>query len=193
MCFACTFTSFAQKDTLPYNKKREVIYDEKRYLKYNNYITFGIGKAYAKIRTTDQNVLNLDFHFHLNKEYFQAGFFMSGDELLANNNLEFHLGYGKRYEKNNINLAAFAGPSYSAFNIRTSDSTGVFKNKHYELVGGYLCLQAVYKIKYDVGLGIELFTSVCREQQLYGARFIIFFSGGYRGPEKAFHLKTSKP
>lgn len=180
----------AQKDTLPYNRKAEVIHDGKRYRKYNNYLTFGVGKAFSEVRTTDQNVLNVDYHFHLAKEYFQLGFFMSGDELLNNNHAAVHVCYGKRYETKKLNIAGYAGPSYAAGSLKQNvDTSYVVSN--YESFGGYVCVQGIYKLKYDVGLGLELFADLYKEQQLYGVRFIVFFSGGYRGPEKAFHLKTS--
>ncbi len=182
----------AQKDTLPYNRKREIIYDGKRYRVYNNYITFGMGKAFAKVRTTDQNVLNVDYHFHLNKEYFQLGFFMSVDQLLANNHAAVHRGYGKRYERNKVNFAGFVGPSYSSGYLRKTDTSGVVYPDTYTSLGVYVCAQAVYKIKYDVGIGMELFADLCDKQKLFGLRAIVFFSGGYRGYEKAFHLKTDK-
>ena len=181
--------SYAQKDTLPFNRKAEIVYDSKRYRVYNNYLTFGVGKAYSDIRRLDQNCINVDFQFHVTKTYFQTGFFMSGDELLKNTNIQGHVGIGYRYEKEFFNLAAFAGPSYSYFVTGTTDTSGVFTVSTHDAIGGYICLQGVYKIKYDVGLGIELFADISSQQKMAGARIICYFSGAYRGVKKGFKTK----
>jgi hypothetical protein len=191
--FASFYGAVAQKDTLPFNRKKEIIHDGKRYRVYNNYLTFGIGKAYSDIRRLEQNMLNVDFQFHVQKQYFQLGFFMSGDELLKNTNIQGHVCYGLRREKDYINLAAFVGPSYSYFVTGFSDSLGVFHVTRHNVFGGYLCLQGVYKIKYDVGLGIELFADVSVQQTMVGARLICYFSGAYRGEKKGFRAPKNSP
>jgi len=184
--FIASFSgALAQKDTLPYNRKQEVVYDGKRYRVYNNYLTFGLGKAVSDIRKLDQNGVNLDFQFHLTKQYFQAGFFMTGDELLKNTNVQGHVCFGLRREKQKWNFAGFAGPSFSRFVTGYTDTADVFHVNTHDVIGGYLCLQGVYKIKYDVGLGVELFTDLSKEQKLFGARLILYFSGAYRGEKKS--------
>ncbi len=185
----CFSYSIAQKDTLPYNRKKEIIYDGKRYRVYNSYLTFGAGKAYSDIRKDLQSALNVDFQFHLQKEYFQAGFFMSGDEFLRNTNIQGHLCYGYRYEKNLFNLAGFVGPSYSYFVVGSTDTSGIFKVTSNTALGGYICLQGVYKVKYDVGLGIELFADITALQRMVGARVICYFSGAYRGEKRGYKPK----
>jgi hypothetical protein len=185
----CFSFALAQKDTLPYDRKAEIVYDSKRYRVYNNYLTFGIGKAYADIRRLDQNCLNVDFQFHLTKQYLQLGFFMSGDELLKNTNIQGHICYGYRYEKELFNLAGFIGPSYSYFATGATDTAGRFVVTTQNALGGYICLQGVYKIKYDVGLGIELFADISASQKMAGARIICYFSGAYRGEKRGFKTK----
>lgn len=186
-CFA--FTK-AQKDTLPYDRKKEIIYDNKRYRVYNNYLTFGAGKAFSDIRRLEQSVVNADFQFHLTKEYFQIGFFMSGDAFLRNTNLQAHLCYGYRYEKEKFNLAGFVGPSYSYFVTGSTDTSGVFTVKSNNTLGGYIVLQGVYKVKYDVGIGLELFADISPLQKMAGARVICYFSGAYRGMKRGFKKKN---
>lgn len=185
--------ALAQKDTLPYDRKREIVYDGKRYRKYNNYLTFGVGKAYSTVRKIDQSLIGVDFQFHLMKEYFQVGFFMSGDRLLANNNIQGHVAYGLRIEKNKINFAAFIGPSYSYFVTASAPDTA---GKTYPIInktlGGYVCGQFIYKFKYDVGIGIELFADISPLQQMYGGRLVIYFSGAYRGEKRGFKTTKSK-
>ena len=188
----CISYCWAQKDTLPFNKKKEIIFDNKRYRVYNNYLTFGGGKAYSDIRRIDQSVLNVDFQFHLQKEYFQVGFFMSGDEFLRNTNISGHVCYGLR-RKNLFNWAAFVGPSYSYFVTGTTDSNGVFIVRSHSPIGGYICLQGVYKIKYDVGLGLELFADISDQQKMAGLRVICYFSGAYRGEKRGYKGKKKNP
>ncbi|HRD39966.1 MAG TPA: hypothetical protein PLC65_15160 [Bacteroidia bacterium] len=179
----------AQRDTLPYNRKEEIVYDSKRYRKYNNYLTFGFGKGFSDVRRIDQSYINVDFQFHLQREYFQVGVIMSGDDFLRNNNLQGHLCYGYRIEKEKYNLAGFIGPSYSYFVTGTTDTAGVTTIQSHSVLGGYMCLSAVYKIKYDVGLGIELFGDISAEQKQAGARVVFFFSGAYRGIKRGFKTK----
>lgn len=183
------FEGHSQKDTLPFNRKEEVIYDSKRYRKYNNYLTFGVGKGYSDVRRLDQSYINLDFQFHLQREYFQAGFFMSGDEFLQSTNIQGHICYGYRHEKEKYNLAAFVGPSYSYFVTGSTDTSGVTTVKAHSVIGGYVCLSAVYKVKYDVGLGIELFGDFSSQQKQGGARIVLYFSGAYRGVKRGFKTK----
>lgn len=185
----CFTLSLAQKDTLPFNRKKEIIYDGKRYRVYNDYLTFGAGEAFSDVRSKDQKCINADFQFHLQKEYFQIGFFMSGDQFLRNTNLQGHLCYGLRREKELYNLAAFIGPSYSYFVTGSTDTSGVFRVRSHESVGGYICLQGVYKVKYDVGLGIELFADLSPEQKIGGVRLILYFSGAYRGEKRGYKSK----
>lgn len=181
--------SFAQKDTAAYNRKEEIVYDSKRYRKYNNYLTFGVGKGFVDIRRLDQSYINVDFQFHLQREYFQLGMFMSGDDFLRNNNIQGHLGYGKRYEKEKYNLAGYIGPSYSYFVTGKTDTAGFTTPIVNNVLGGYICLQAVYKIKYDVGAGVEIFADISSLQKMVGGRLILYFSGAYRGVKRGFKTK----
>lgn len=187
--FLSQLPSFAQKDTLPYNRKEEIVYDSKRYRKYNNYLTFGFGKGYSDIRRLDQSYINVDFQFHIQRNYFQIGMFMSGDDFLRNNNIQGHIGVGYRMERNKYNLAGFVGPSYSYFVTGKTDTAGYTVPIINNVLGGYLCLQGIYKIKYDVGLGVELFADFSILQKMAGARVIFFFSGAYRGVKRGFKTK----
>jgi hypothetical protein len=175
-----------QKDTLPYNKKKEIVFDDKRYRVWNNYLTFGAGKGYSDIRNIDQSVLNVDFQFHLQKQYFQMGFFMSGNRFLRNTDLSGHLCYGFRKEKNYVNWAAYVGPSYSYFVTGVVDTSGYVKVTPHAALGGYLCLQAIYKFKYDVGIGLELFADISDQQKIAGIRLVAYFSGAYRGERRGY-------
>jgi hypothetical protein len=180
------------KDTMPYNRKEEILYNGMRFRKYNSYLTFGGSFAYSNVRSYLQKGINVDFQFHLQRQYFQVGFLMSGNEFLSNNNIQGHVCYGLRRERNKTNFAVFLGPSYSYFVTGKNDSTGkntiaVINN----VLGGYLCLQGIYKFKYDVGIGLELFADISPLQTMLGGRLVIYFSGAYRGIKRGVKPKKS--
>jgi hypothetical protein len=185
-----------KKDTLPYNRKEEIVYDGKRYRKYNNYLTIGGGYLWSSVRNMEQKILAGDFQFHFQKQYFQFGFLMSGKEFLSNNNIQGHIGIGYRREKEQSNLAFFVGPSYSTFVTAKLDSTGEYTPVVNSGMGGYICAQYIYKVKYDVGIGLELFGDFSANQQMGGLKIIAFFSGAYRGVKRGWKTKpppTVKP
>ena len=106
---------------------------------------------------------------------------MNGNDYTAQNNINFHGAYVYRLEDTWFNLTASAGPSYSVFRRPISDSAHYNLNNVYNAFGGYACLEAVYKIKYDVGLGMQVFADYNQVQMVYGVRFIVYFSSAYRG------------
>lgn len=180
-----------KKDSVkPYNRKEEIVYDGKRYRKYNNYLTFGAGPLFSSIRAKDQKNIGGDFQFHIKTQYFQIGAFMSGDDFLNNKYTNGHLGIGLRHERNKFNLAAFVGPAFSVYVTELRDTSGAIIDYPVSTaIGGYISLQAVYKIKYDVGIGGEIFADLSDKQQAIGARLIIYFSGAYRGIKRGFKTK----
>jgi hypothetical protein len=169
----------------PYYKKEEVIFDGKRYRKYNNYLNAGGGYAVSSIRNPVQRVVGIDFHFHIKREYFQIGINMSGEEFLSNNNLQGHLGYGLRFENRKTNLAFFAGPTvFTGVESLATDSFGISQPNFYDGIGVYISGQAIKKFTYDIGFGVDVFAEFSRKQSMAGFKFILFFSGAYRGPKK---------
>ncbi len=173
--------TFAQKDTLPYNPKREITYDDKRYRIYNNWISIGVGAGYSTRWVADQRNIGLDYSFHLQKNYFRLGAFMSGVQLTNQNNINFHGAYLYRKETKDYNLSASAGPSYSVFKRPLADSSRYNLGNTYKEFGVYACLEGVIKIKYDVGLGAQVFCDYNQVQMIYGVRLIAFLSSAYRG------------
>ena len=161
-----------------YDKQEEILFDAKRYRKYNNYLTGGAGYAGSTIRTQVQKTIGADFHFHIKRQYFLGGLLMSGEEFLSNNNVQLHACYGIREEKNYTNVAVFAGPS---FFTGVEGTPGITSATYYQGLGAYFCFEAVLKLKYDIGLGIDVFAELSQKQNLGGLKFIFFFSGAYRG------------
>ena len=145
---------------------------------YNNWLTVGGG--------LNQNLTykrkagfsgGLDFNFHIKQHYFQLGTMITGEKFGFYDNYEFHLGYGKRYEDKDVHFAGFAGISYST-GYTKNDS--VYTNA-FTAPGIYAQIEAVKKITYDVGAGAAFFVDLNQTQAIFGARFIIYFSGAYKG------------
>lgn len=174
-----------KKDTTEFNPKKEIVYDGKRYRVYNNWLTFGAGAGYNSKWLKDEKNLAVDYTFHVKKLYLRAGVFMSGRDFTAANNFNFHLGLGIRKEHEKYNLSAFIGPSYSYFRRPLSDvpkyGDSTILNILYNRVGGYACIEAIYKIKYDIGIGGQIFCDYNEVQLVYGVRLVVYFSGAYRG------------
>lgn len=172
---------FAQTDTAAFNPKKEIAFDGKRYRVYNNWLSVGAGAGYNSKWPKDEKNLGADYSFHLKQHYFRLGAFMSGMDFNAANNYNFHLGAGLRKETEKYNLSAFAGPSSSFFRRPLSDSINHNLGTVYNELGAYACIEAVYKIKYDVGIGGQIFCDYNKVQMVYGVRVILFFSSAYRG------------
>jgi hypothetical protein len=173
----------AKKPEQTYYKQEEIIHDGKLYRVHNNYLSFGAGIIASSIRDEIQRTIGVDFQFPIQKAHFQVGVVMSGESYTSNNTLQAHLCYGLRKETTKTNLAAFIGPSF--YTGVTEDAAG--EALFYEGVGAYICFQAIAKVKYDVGLGLELFGEVNAAQSMIGIKVIAFFSGSYRGLKKNYN------
>ncbi len=153
-------------------------------------MTIGGGLALSTIRAGYQRVAGADFQFHIKQHYFQTGVLLSGIDFFQNTHMQAHACYGLRREGNTYNLALFAGPS---FYQGVEGQVGT-PPRFYGGPGVYLSAQAVHKMTYDIGAGFELFADIGRQmgnvgrnQVLYGAKVILFFSGSYRGPKRNFN------
>jgi hypothetical protein len=170
-----------KKDSVIYNPKEEFVLDGKRYRVYNNWLSAGAGAGYNTRWPKDEKNIGIDYSFHIKQYYWRLGGFMSGVDFTASNNYNFHLGVGLRKETQDYNLSAFIGPSVAYFRRPLSDSSNYNLAKVYNEVGGYACIEAVYKLKYDVGLGGQIFCDYNQIQMVYGVRIIAYFSSAYRG------------
>lgn len=183
---------FAQSDTIKFNPKKEIIYDGKRYRVYNNWLSVGAGAGYNTKWPKDEKNSAADFSFHVKERYLRIGGLMSGTDFTASNNFSFHLCYGYRKEGDKYNLSAFVGPSTSYFRRTLSDSLNYNLAKVYNEIGGYAVIEAVYKVKYDVGIGGQIFCDYNRVQMIYGVRLIAYFSSAYRGIKLGYHAPAKK-
>lgn len=185
-------SGFAQRDTSAYDPKKEIVYDDKRYRVYNNWLSIGAGASYNSKWPKDEKNIGVDFSFHIKKHYWRVGGFLSGRDYTAANNYSFHLGYGLRKEANKFNLSAFAGPSLSYFRRPLKDSTHYNLSLVYSEVGGYAVLEAIYKLKYDIGIGGQIFCDYNQVQMVYGVRLILYFSSAYRGMKVGYIAPSKK-
>ena len=191
LIIACSiaFNLVAQeKDSLKtqkpkYFRKEEIIHNGKRYRIHNSYLTIGGGYVLSSIRKTAQSARGVDFHFPIRKLHFQTGAMISGQSFSSNNNVQAHLGYGWRKEKNVSNLALYVGPTF--FTGVKGDTAS--SSQFYQGFGAYVSVQAATKFSYDIGIGAEAFAEVSGIQSMIGIKFIAFFSGAYRGPKKNYN------
>ena len=191
----CVFSGaicFSQTDTVKFNAKKEIIYDGKRYRVYNNWLSIGAGANYNSKWPKDEKNIGADFTFHIKQNNFRIGGFWSGNDFTASNNYSFHLCYGLRKEQEKYNLSAFIGASTSYFRRPLSDSTNYDLLTVYNMVGAYAVIEAVYKIKYDVGIGGQIFCDYNQAQMVYGVRLIAYFSSAYRGIKYGYHAPPKK-
>lgn len=161
-----------------YDKKEEIIFQNKRYRIHNNYLTFGRGLLASTIQLSGQAAYGADYHFHIRRHYMLAGALLSGESLFAANDAQLHVCYGIREEKNFTNVSLFGGPSLFT---GVAGTPGVTAAKVYTGVGVYACFEAVFKIRYDIGLGFDVFAELSAKRNMGGLKVILYFSGAYMG------------
>ncbi len=146
---------------------------------YNNWLTLG-GGAQQNLRYNYKLGFagGVDFNFHLSQHYFQLGTTITGERFGFYNNYQFHLGYGKRFENKDFHAAGFIGPSYSTGYGKVGDTV---YTRPYKQFGLYGQIEIAKKITYDVGVGAALFADYNSEQSIIGLRFLLYFSGAYKG------------
>jgi hypothetical protein len=188
------FKMSAQCDTCKYDRKEEIIDNDKRYAVNNNYLMAGPGLSGSNLRKKEQSTIGIDFIFHIRKQHFQIGVLMSGDQFLANNNLSGHVLYCYRIENSRRNISFAGGFSQNkgqipAYITEAGDTIPTF---FYRNPGLYLSAAYVKKLTYDIGLGLELIVDINQVQQFVGVKGVLFFSGAYRGKAKIFnrHVKS---
>jgi hypothetical protein len=177
------------KDT--FERKKEIVLQNKRYRIYNNFLSAGIGQCYNSGWQEMEINTSFDFNFHARKNYFQIGGNLVGPALWNNNCIQLHAGWGYRLERCNYMLAAYGGVSFSdGYYLQTTD-TNTVKTKM-NSVGGYIALQAFYKFKFDYGIGMSTFFDVNAKQSLVGIKIELFFSGAYKGFKKINYAKEDE-
>ena len=176
----------------PFDKKKEVVFNNKRYRIYNNYLTAGLGKCYNSGWKDWELNTAFDFNFHIDKKYFQVGGLLTGPGLGNNNSIQLHACWGYRIERYKYQVAAYGGISYTdGYYLQTgymqqADTT--YKVK-FGAIGAYAAVQFSYKFKFDYGLGLTAFIDANSQQTLTGIRLELFFSGSYHGLKRIDYSK----
>lgn len=168
-----------------FDKKKEITYDGKRYRVFNNYITAGGGSCYNNyIQNTNLNI-GADFNYHIKKFYFQTGGFLAGSYFGNYNHLQIHTAFGKRFEMKKFNMAGYLGGSYAFINRPIVDTVlKETRSRTLNPLGIHAAVQFTYKYKYDLGIGICLFSDINKYQSVYGLRLELYFSGAYLGDKR---------
>ncbi len=157
----------------------EFVIKNNRFRYYNNWIT--IGGGFQQNLTYKRSLGfagGLDFNFHVKQHYLQTGILVTGENYNFLTNYQFHLGYAKRFEDKDVQFVIAVGPTISSGYAKVGDTT---YTRHYVEPGLYLQGDVIKKIKYDVGIGASLFADWNQEQTIVGLKFILYFSGSYKG------------
>jgi hypothetical protein len=174
-----------------YDKKKEIVLQNKRYRVYNNYLSAGVGQCYNSGWQERDLCTSFDFNFHANKRYFQVGGNLVGPALWNNNCIQLHTCWGYRFERCNYQLAAYGGLSFSdGYYIQrvNNDTLKIRLNA----VGVYAALQCFYKLKFDYGIGVSTFFDANAKQTLVGIKLELFFSGAYKGFKRINYAKEDE-
>lgn len=169
------------------NYKREIIYKDKRFRVWNNWMTGGAGLGFNTKNPHTQAVIGLNFNFHIRARYFRLGGALAGDNLSIRNDYQLHAAWiFRRSDNERYHWALMSGLSHSTmYDFLYPDSIGpVYSNAYTQRVGLYLEAQLIKKVFYDVGFGGSLYADLNAHRQLFGLRFDLYFSGAYRGPAK---------
>jgi hypothetical protein len=176
----------------PFDKKKEIVLENKRFRIYNNYLTAGAGKCYNSGWKDWELSTAFDYNFHVKKNHFQFGAMLAGPGLRDNNCIQMHMGWGYRFERTNYHWAAYGGLSYSdGYYLRGQDIDSIYKVK-FSAIGVYANLQCYYKLKFDYGLGFSAFLDANSKQTISGIRIELFFSGSYKGFKKINYAKEEE-
>lgn len=187
--------SIAQCDTCKYDRKEEIIDDQKRYAIHNNYLMLGGGLSGSNIRKKEQITVGIDFIFHIRRQHFQFGVLMSGDKFQNNNNLSGHIGYVYRIENDDKNIAFGGGFSQNKGKIPSyiNNDGDTIPDFYYRSPGIYVSAAYFKKLTYDIGIGGEFIAEFNQSQIFFGVKAALFFSGAYRGKAKIYNRYVKSP
>ncbi len=177
---------YSQKDSV-YDRGKQLEHNGNLYKVYNNWISGGAGYGFSYSPDRDIFHLGLDYNFHIKWHYFRTGFFLSGRRFGDYDNTNFHACYVLRKETIKYNFSGFAGPSHSS-GFRWTSGKPDYKNVYREvgLLGG---VQAVWKLKYDVGLGLSLIGDWNKYQSMVLLRADLYLSGAYAGKKSDRNIR----
>jgi hypothetical protein len=160
--------------------KGRIVYKNRIYRQNASYLTMGYGAGYGfESKQVEQN-MSLSYHQFIKKIGLQIGYHSSSDTKIWWRSYQkmndLFLGVGARAEGTRYNLSVFGGPSwsYGSYWIVRDSSYHSFRN-----IGFHAEAQATYKIAYDIGVGLSVYTSLNRDYSVVGAEVHLFFSTAY--------------
>ncbi len=169
-----SFSIFSQTDEFITNKGE-------KYKKASNWLSVRYGIGYNQISEVNEENLMLDYHFKIRKWYFDAFYHFSSDKYFqkrSNQKLsDIGIGTGYRVETKKTNFSVFGAPSL-AYGSRKKAGEDFYLM--FETIGFVANVEYVYKFFYDIGIGINLYTSYNKYSWTNGLQLSLYFSGAYR-------------
>lgn len=164
--------------------KGRIVHKNRIYRQNASYLTAAYGAGYGfESRMIEQN-MTLSFQYFVKKVGLQLGYHSSSDNKIWWRSYQklndLYLGAGKRWEGTRYNLSVFGGPgyaygSYIAWNEERQKEWAY----GFSTLGFHAELQATYKISYDIGIGLSLYTSANTYYSVTGAQLHLFFSTAF--------------
>jgi len=181
------FTANGQGD-----KYEEFIIKDKIYKPGCSWLKFGVGNGYCWNRKVPEMNANLSFSTRIKNTYLQIGYHSSSDKFFTMRSSQrlndLYLAIGKRKESLKYNLSVFGGPSYAyGGNFDHYSFTNGYTYKWYKgftEIGLFASAEFTYKIFYDMGIGISLYSSYNKSYKVSGVQLHIYFSGALKGQIK---------
>lgn len=161
-------------------KEELLIIKGNKYKENANWINAGAGVGYIGKYNVSVPCAGLGWNFRFKNKWYKVGYERTGDiSYLGRSNVffnDFHVALGKRKQGNYYNLSWFAGGSYCT----ATDLRNLTDPKE-RAVGIYAEGSAVFKVLYDVGLGLTAYANVNFAAPVFGMRLDLYFSGAFRG------------
>lgn len=166
--------------------KGRIVYKNRIYRQNAPYLTMAYGAGYGfESKLIEQN-MTVSYHHFIKNIGLELGYHSSSDTKIwwrSDQKLnDLFLGVGRRWENSRYNLAVFGGPSYaygSYIVIINKDSVDREYPYRFKTIGFHAEAQATYKLSYDIGIGMSLYSSVNRYYSVIGAQIHLFFSTAF--------------
>ena len=173
-----------EKDTAVVISGGRFILNDRIYRSNAPYFTLGYGAGYNIGKDTLEQNLNISFHYFFKDFGLFAGYHTSSDIKIWWRSYQklndLYLGIGKRWESTRFNVSIFGGPSL-AYGSYIKWDPGKERDFAYGFTTAGLMLegQITYRILYDVGIGLTVYSSLNRYYQVAGAQLHLFFSTAF--------------
>ena len=174
------------------NPEQEFIYGNNVYKPNSSWLSLGFGKSYDFAQKQFEQSINIDLHIRIKKMFFSTGYHTTSDAFFYSGSVQqvhsiqalndVHLCVGLRKEKFKSNISVFAGPSYVyGTTYDFTDSLNVKWYRNFKNPGLYLSVQYTYKIFYDLGVGVSLYSSINKYYSVVGLQLHLYFSNALKG------------